>query len=286
MPKQITIYHSPDADDAFMFHGLVSSAVETPGYEFISELKDIESLNQMARAGELDATAVSVHAFSYLADKYSILAHGASMGEADYGPRLVMKGDSKGLSVLRRKPRIGLPGELTSATLAFKLYARQTELDVETVQLHFEALEDAVLSGDIDAGLLIHEGQITHQKRGLKTVLDLGQWWWERTELPLPLGVNIVRKAFPSEDKIACAKMLLASIRYSMENREAAIQYALSYGRGLSFEQADEFVGMYVNRRTLDLGEDGKRSIKLFLQAGAEAGFCPPVHDIEFVSAA
>lgn len=284
MSKKITIYHSPDADDAFMFHGLVSNHLETPGYEFVSELKDIESLNQLARDGAIDATAVSVHAYSHLNDNYSILTYGASMGEADYGPRLVTKASASNLSQLKRKPKIGLPGELTSATLAFKLYSLENNLTAETVQMHFEELEDAVLRGDIDAGLLIHEGQITHQEKGLKSVLDLGQWWWEKTELPLPLGVNIIKKSLPSEDKLACAKMLRDSIKFSMENREAAINYALSFGRGLSYEQADKFIGMYVNKRSVSMGDEGKRSIELFLQCGAEAGLCPKVSGIEFIA--
>jgi len=285
MNKKITIYHSPDADDAFMFHGLVSKHLQTPGYEFVSELKDIESLNQLARQGAIDATAVSVHAFSYLNGNYSILNYGASMGESDYGPRLVTKASASSLSSLIQKPRIGLPGELTSATLAFKLYALEHDLTAELVQMHFETLEDAVLKGEIDAGLLIHEGQITHQERGLKTILDLGKWWWEKTELPLPLGVNIVKKSLPIEDKLACAKMLSDSINFSMDNREAAIEYALSFGRGLSYEQADKFIGMYVNKRSVNLGVAGRQSIELFLKCGAEAGFCPDPGKIEFLEA-
>lgn len=285
MNKKITVFHSPDADDAFMFHGLVSNHVQTPGYEFVSELKDIESLNQLARAGTIDATAVSVHAFSYLNDQYSIVTYGASMGEADYGPRLVTKANASNLSALKRTPRIGLPGELTSATLAFKLYALENSLTTEIVQMHFEELEDAVLRGEIDAGLLIHEGQITHQEKSLRSVLDLGQWWWEKTELPLPLGVNVVKKSLPKEDKTACAKMLRDSIKFSIENREAAITYALSFGRGLSYEQADEFIAMYVNKRSISLEEEGQKSIKLFLQCGAEAGLCPKVTNIEFIEA-
>ena len=139
------------------------------------------------------------------------------------------------------------------------------------------------MSGQIDAGLLIHEGQITHQEKGLKSVLDLGKWWWEKTELPLPLGVNIIKKSLPSEDKLACAKMLKESITFSMENREAAINYALSFGRGLSYDQADKFIGMYVNKRSIDLGAEGRKSIELFLKCGAEAGLCPKLQEIEFI---
>ncbi len=281
MEREITIYHSPDADDAFMFYGLVGGGVSVPGYRFSSELCDIESLNQQARKGALDATAVSVHAFSYLADQYSILMHGASMGEKSYGPRLVAKQGA----TLKNRVRLALPGELTSATLAMKLYLREQEIQAEVSQLHFEEIEDAVLSGDFDAGLLIHEGQLTHQEKGLTSILDLGTWWWERTELPLPLGVNIVRRNFTAADKQAVARVLLNSIEFSMQHRSKATDHALSYGRGLSAEMADEFVRMYVNERTLDLGEEGQRSIRTFLQCGAEAGLCPPVGEIEFVAA-
>lgn len=282
MSKTVTIYHSPDADDAFMFYGLVSGAISLPGYDFLSELKDIESLNQMTRRGELDATAVSVHAFSHLGGQYSILVHGASMGEMDYGPMLVVKQSS---SLSSKKMRIGLPGELTSATLAMKLYLKEQEMNCETIQLHFEEIEEAVLRSEIDAGLLIHEGQLTHQEKGLKSVVDLGQWWWEKTDLPLPLGVNVVRSSLAEDAKKAFASVLLGSIRYSMAHRAKALDYALSFGRGLERQKADDFVGMYVNERTLNLGEDGKNSIKLFLKCGAEAGFCPEVREFDFVQA-
>jgi len=285
MSKEIVIYHSPDADDAFMFHGMVSGAVSVPGYTFKSELSDIETLNQKAKHGEIDATAVSVHAFSLFSDQYAIVNHGASMGEKSYGPRLVCRTSESPLTTWRtRKLKMALPGELTSATLALKLFLKEQGLEVELQQMHFEAIESTVLNGDVDAGLLIHEGQLTHQELGLHTALDLGAWWWEKTEMPLPLGVNIVKKSLPLEDQKAIASILKRSIKYSLEHRDEALDYALSFGRGLPREKADKFVGMYVNDRTLDLGVDGRASIQMFLNCGGEAGFCPVVGDISYIS--
>lgn len=284
--REVTIYHSPDADDAFMFYGIVSGNVTVPDYKINSELADIETLNQRAIKGELDITAVSVHAYSYLADRYAILTHGASMGEKNYGPKLISKTMQSPITAWRsRQLRLALPGTLTSATLAIKLYLQEQGIEADLRQMHFDEIESAVLTGEVDAGLLIHEGQITCREKGLNVVLDLGQWWWEKTELPLPLGINIIKKDLPFHDKQAAAAGLLHSIEYGMKHRREALAYALSYGRGLSEADADEFIGMYVNHRTLELGEEGKRAIWLFLQSGAEAGLCPNVSKIEFIEA-
>lgn len=276
--KRVTIYHSPDADDAFMFYGLTSGNVSYPGYEFSHALKDIESLNQMARRGEIDCTAVSVHAYAYLAQDYVILRSGASMGGADYGPRLV----SCASFDIRdgRKRRLAIPGELTSAALALRIFLAQNRIEAELVAMHFEAVQDAVKSGEVDAGVIIHEGQITHEREGLVTVLDLGKWWWDTHQLPLPLGVNIVHRKLGAEGIQATATVLKGTIEYSLAHRQEALAYALSYGRGISAEDADKFVGWYVNDLTVDLGQDGTRSIRLFLSLGAQLGLIPEIEPI------
>jgi 1,4-dihydroxy-6-naphthoate synthase len=278
--NEITIYHSPDADDAFMFYGLTSGAISYPGYTFRHNLSDIETLNQRARRGEIDCTAVSVHAFAYLAKDYVMLRSGASMGGADYGPRLVA------LSQLDlksgKKLRIALPGAMTSATLAMRIYLTENGIDAELVQLGFDAVQHAVKNGEVDCGVIIHEGQITHGAMGLVCVLDLGAWWWEKTEgLPLPLGVNIVKRALGAQAIAATATVLKGTIEYSLANREKALEYALSYGRGLSRGDADKFVGWYVNERTVDIGVDGEKSVRMFLELGARYGLCPSTTDRE-----
>ncbi len=280
--KTITIYHSPDADDAFMFYGLQSGAVNIPGYDFKHELKDIESLNHMAMKGELEVTAVSVHAYAYIADKYSILSCGASMGGENYGPRLVVRSD--GERDLRKLKSIAIPGEKTSATLALKLFLEEKGLKVELVNTFFDHIQKRVIDKEVDAGLLIHEGQITSHKDGLVTIGDLGEWWFKKTKLPLPLGVNVVRKDLGTEGMSASYQALNKSIRHSLDNRSEALKYALTYGRGLSTAEADEFVGMYVNEKTLDLGDDGRESIQLFLDMAAKSKFIPELVKAEFIS--
>ncbi|NDC37098.1 MAG: ABC transporter substrate-binding protein [Proteobacteria bacterium] len=273
--RRVTIYHSPDADDAFMFYGLTTGKVTYPGYEFAHALKDIESLNQMARRGEIDCTAVSVHAYAYLSDKYVILRSGASMGGADYGPRLISNATFDLKDGTCR--RLAIPGELTSAALALRIYLAQNNISAELVNLHFEAVQDAVKRGEVDAGVIIHEGQITHEREGLVTILDLGKWWWESQNLPLPLGVNIVHRNLGAEGISATATVLKGTIEYSLAHRQEALAYAMSYGRGISLEEADKFVGWYVNDLTVDLGERGIRSIRLFLSLGAQLGIIPEV---------
>ena len=275
--SSITIFHSPDSDDAFMFYGLVSGAISHPDFKFDHDLSDIETLNQRALKGELDVTAVSVHACAYLKD-YVILDCGASMGGKDYGPRLVSK-SAKALSELKE---IAIPGELTSAALALRIYLREQGIEVELPLMSFDAIQDAVKNGSVQAGLLIHEGQLTHQREGLATLADLGRWWWEKYSLPLPLGVNVARRSIGAEAISATAQVLKGSIEYSLAHREEALKYALQYGRGLSARDADTFVGMYVNERTVSLGAEGKKSIELFIARGKELEILPTAARVEF----
>lgn len=271
---EITIYHSPDADDAFMFYGLTSGAIKYPGYTFTHKLSDIETLNQRAKRGEIDCTAVSVHAFSYIAKDYVMLRSGASMGGADYGPRLVATKSFELTDGTKR--RIAVPGPMTSATLALRIYLTEAGVDAELVQMGFDEVQHAVKNESVDCGVIIHEGQITHGAMGLVCVLDLGEWWWKKTEgLPLPLGVNIVKRALGAAAITATATVLRGTIEYSLANREKALDYALSYGRGLSRGDADKFVGWYVNDRTVDIGDDGEKSVRMFLELGARYGLCP-----------
>lgn len=279
--QNVVIFHSPDADDAFMFYGLQSGAVQVPGFSFTHELRDIESLNRLALQGAVDCTAVSVHAFGHLGSQYAMLTCGASMGGAEYGPRLVApKPCALNDGRIRR---FALPGAYTSATLALKIYLKEAGIEAELIQMGFDAVLQAVKNGEVDCGLIIHEGQITHQKEGLTTVLDLGVWWWKKTGLPLPLGINVVKRSLGLDAMRATQSALKASIEYSLAHRAEALDYALSYGRGLERSEADTFVGMYVNERTLDLGEEGVKSIRLFLELGAQYGYVPSTVEALFV---
>jgi 1,4-dihydroxy-6-naphthoate synthase len=280
-PREIVIYHSPDSDDAFMFYGLVSGAVSYPGYIFRHDLSDIETLNQRALRGELEVTAVSVHAFAHLRGRYLIMNSGASMGGKDYGPTLV---SLKARKLGEGNPlRIAIPGEYTSAALALRIFLREKKIDAELKNIHFDKVQEAVKNGEVDAGVIIHEGQLTHGREGLVTLIDLGQWWWSETGLPLPLGVNIVRKDLESRTIIACATVLRDTIKYSLAHRKEALAYALQYGRGINESEADTFVGMYVNDLTVELGDTGRAAIELFLEKGRKYGFIPPEAKPEFV---
>lgn len=273
--RTITVAHSPDSDDAFMFYALAEGKVKTDGLTYVHELQDIETLNQRARRGELEVTAVSIHAFAYLADQYALLPHGASMGDK-YGPRVVgrMKRGVEGI----KGARIAVPGPLTSAYLALKLL----EPDFEPVFTPFDKIEDAVLDGHVDLGLLIHEGQLTYKERGLHLLVDLGEWWHAETKLPLPLGGNVVRKDLGPDLIAAVSKHLRESIAYGLTHRRAALDHAMQYARDLDRAQADKFVGMYVNEWTLDYGDAGRAAVQLFLQRGAEAGLIPHHVTVEF----
>jgi 1,4-dihydroxy-6-naphthoate synthase len=277
MPRIIRVAHSPDSDDAFMFYALATGRIDTGDIEFVHELQDIETLNRRALAGELDVTAVSIHAYAYLHERYALLPHGASMGEG-YGPRLVAR-EPLDAGALRGR-RIAVPGELTSAYLALKLFLPECETEV----VPFDEIMAHVAAGRADAGVIIHEGQPTYADEGLHLVADLGAWWAAETGgLPLPLGCNAIRRDLGAELIGEVSALLRASIAYALEHRAAALAHARGYGRGLDEQQTDEFVGMYVNRRTLDYGADGRRAVQLFLDRGHEAGLIPARVVVEFV---
>ena len=258
-----------------MFYALAAHKIDTEGLTYEHELQDIETLNQRALRGELEVTAVSIHAYAYLADRYILLPHGASMGDG-YGPRLV------GRSPLARRDvrgkRIAIPGPLTSAFLALRLY----EPDFVPVPTPFDRIEDAVANGDVDLGLLIHEGQLTFGDRGLHLVADMGQWWFDETGLPLPLGGNVVRRDLGPALIAKISRQLKASIAYGLEHRRGALDHAMQYARGLERARADTFVGMYVNEWTLDYGPRGREAIRQFLARGYAAGVIPHEVRVEF----
>jgi 1,4-dihydroxy-6-naphthoate synthase len=272
----IHVAHSPDSDDAFMFYALAEGKIDTEGLEYVHELQDIESLNQRALVGQLDVTAVSIHAYAYLTEHYALLRSGASMGDR-YGPRLVSKTPATRADV--KGKRIAIPGMRTSAYLALQLY----EPDFEAVPTQFDQIEEAVLYGAVDMGLLIHEGQLTFQDAGLHLVADLGEWWFQETGLPLPLGGNVVRKEFGSELMSKISRHLHASIAYALQHRASALDHAMKYARGLDRAKADQFVGMYVNDWTLDYGQRGREAIREFLDRAWKAGLIPHQVKVEFV---
>jgi 1,4-dihydroxy-6-naphthoate synthase len=274
--KTITVAHSPDSDDAFMFYGLATNKLETDGLRFEHTLKDIQSLNEDAKNGVFDVTAISFHAYAYIADKYALLPHGASIGDK-YGPILVSREPRKPEEISGMK--IAIPGELTSAFLALRIYNADFEYEV----FPFDEIIDAVKNGKVDAGLLIHEGQLFYKQMGLDKVLDLGEWWNEKTGLPLPMGGNVIRRDLGEDLMRQVSKHLHRSIIYSMENREDALRYAMQFARDMEPELADRFVAMWVNDLTLDYGERGREGVRRLLQEGYEKGIIPHQVDIEFV---
>ena len=274
----IRVAHSPDSDDAFMFYALAEGKIDTEGLTYVHELQDIETLNQRALRGELDVTAVSIHAYAYLADRYALLPHGASIGDR-YGPRLVARTPMTHAEVKGR--RIAIPGPLTSAFLALKLF----EPDFTPVPTQFDLIEDAVVDGAVDLGLLIHEGQLTFAQRGLHLVADMGEWWFGETGLPLPLGGNVVRKDIGAPLIAMISRHLRASIAYGLDHRAIALDYAMQFARGLDRSKADTFIGMYVNDSTLDYGDRGREAVSLFLSRGVAAGIIPRPVTVEFVDA-
>jgi 1,4-dihydroxy-6-naphthoate synthase len=275
-PRTIRVCHSPDSDDAFMFYALAEGKVDTQGITYVHELQDIETLNQRALRGELDVTAVSIHAYAYLADRYALLPHGASMGDR-YGPRVVAREPASRQDI--RGKRVAIPGLLTSAYLALRLF----EADFEAVPTPFDQIEDAVANGHVDLGIIIHEGQLTYRDRGLHLVLDLGEWWFEVTGLPLPLGGNVVKKSLGAALTRSVSRHLRDSIEYSLGHRELALDHAMKFARGLDRNKADAFVAMYVNKWTLDYGARGREAIRTFLDRGAAAGIIPSAVAVEFV---
>lgn len=277
--KTLLLGHSPDPDDAFMHYALAADKLDTQGLHFEHKLEDIETLNRRALKGEYDITAVSIHGYAFVADQYALLNHGASMGEG-YGPRIVAR-EEFGLDALEKGKgkRLAIPGEWTSAHLATQM--RIGEYDYEIVE--FDQIPVAVAAGKYDAGVLIHEGQLTFQELGLVLLDDLGVWWGSETGgLPLPLGGNTVRRDH-GEAISFISKLLQDSIRYGLEHRKEAVEYALQFGRDLNMAQADEFIGMYVNERTLDYGDDGRESVRLFLQRAADMGKIPGMPPLDFV---
>lgn len=274
---KIRLAHSPDADDAFMFYGLAKNKIDTEGIEYEHILKDIQTLNEWAREGRMEVTAISAHAYAYVKDKYAILTHGGSIGK-NYGPMIVAKED-KPIESFKGK-KIAIPGKLTSAYLAFKLCLP----DFQEVIVHFDQIMEEVVKGTVDAGLIIHEGQLTYKEKGLHKIIDLGEWWFQKTGMVLPMGVNAIRRDLPEDVKKKVSKQLKQSIQYSLDHRDAALDYALAFGRGLSKEVADKFVGMWVNDRTVDMGEEGQKAIREFLKQGEQKKLIPTVGEIEFVA--
>lgn len=279
--RTIHVAHSPDADDAFMFWALASRLVDTGSRRYVHELADIESLNRRALRGELEVTAVSLHAYAHLAQRYALLAHGASIGDR-YGPRLVARtpppADPRAHLAGRR---VAVPGELTTAFLVLRLY----QPAFESVVVPFDQIEDYVAEGRADAGLLIHEGQITHSARGLHLWADMGEWWHQETGLPLALGGNVVRRDLGPALMRDIARDLKGSIVYALAHRADALAHARRFSRGLDAAETDRFVGMYVNAFTVDYGPVGRRAVAELLRRGANAGILPGLPELEFVSA-
>ncbi len=275
--KEITIAHSPDSDDAFMFYALVNGKIETNGLKFVNVLSDIETLNRKAFEGVYDVTAISFHAYAYVSDRYILLPSGSSMG-LGYGPVLVSKKEFEPKDL--KNFLIGVPGTLTSAFLILKIF----EPEVKYKVIQFDKIIDAVLNGEVDAGLLIHEGQLTYSNSGLKKIIDFGNWWQRETGLPLPLGGNAVKRELGFELARRIANLLRESVRYALENRDEALRYSLKFARGMDEKLADKFVGMYVNELTLECGETGKKAIQLFLDIGYEKGLIPKKVEIEILS--
>ncbi len=276
---RIRVAHSPDSDDAFMFYALASGQIETGDLEYVHELQDIETLNRRALKGELEVTAVSIHAYAYLADTYALLSSGSSMGDG-YGPRLVSKSPKPADPRAAIKDmRIAIPGTMTTAYLALRLY----QPDFEPVVMPFDQIEDAVLRGDVPVGLLIHEGQLTYADIGLELWDDMGAWWLGETGLPLPLGGNVVRRDLGPTVTAQVARDLKASIEFSLANRANALAHAKQYNRGISDERTDTFVGMYVNQWTVDYGPRGRAAVQLLLDRGHAAGIIPHPVQVEFI---
>ncbi len=274
---RITVAHSPDSDDAFMFYGLASGNVETGGIVVDQVLSDIETLNRAAFEGRYEVTAVSFHAYAHLLDKYALLAHGASMGDR-YGPIVVAP--QNGIAAVKGA-RIAIPGTLTTAYLALRLY----EPSFDYVVVPFDRIQQAVLDGSADAGLLIHEGQLTYAEEGLRKIVDLGEWWAARTGgLPLPLGGNIIRRDLGPELIAKVSRMLHDSIAYALAHREEAVDYAQQFGRGLDRAQTDKFVGMYVNELTLSYGERGRQGVERLMSDAFEKGLIPRRVPVEFAA--
>jgi 1,4-dihydroxy-6-naphthoate synthase len=279
--KAITLGHSPDPDDAFMFYALAKELIPTHGFKFQHILQDIQTLNERATRGELDISAISIHAYAYVSGQYALLPSGASMGDG-YGPMLVAKREFNKEEIAQKK--IAVPGTLTSAFLALQLWLGKSANALNFVVVPFDQIFQAVRVGQADVGLIIHEGQLTYRNEGLVCCEDLGDWWSRENEgLPLPLGGNVMHKKFDPGVRKTVSDILTASIRYSLDHRAEAVQHALPYARDMGRELADRFVGMYVNHWTLDYGEQGRESIRRFLGRAFEQGLIPHRQELEFV---
>lgn len=284
--ETFTLGHSPDPDDAFMFYALAENKIDTRGYRFEHILQDIETLNQRATRGELHISAISIHAYAYVTDKYALLPCGASMGDG-YGPLLVAKsraglGSNPRFGEVRdwlRGKKIAIPGKMTSAYLALRLAIGECE----TITVPFDQIFSAVKNGDAEVGLIIHEGQLTYERENLTAILDLGVWWKIKTELPLPLGGNVIRKDIPPPVRKEISDILRESIRYGLEHRADGVAHSMPHARDMDSTLADKFIGMYVNDFTLDYGGIGRQAIHDFLAMASEAGLIPAPVELEFV---
>ena len=279
--KKLTLGHSPDPDDAFMFYGLAKGLVDNRGYDFEHILQDIQTLNERASRGELDISAISIHAYAYVCDKYALLPSGASMGDG-YGPMLVAREAFSKEEILAR--RIAVPGTMTSAFLALQLWLEQPAERIQYTVIPFDKIFDAVNRGEADIGLIIHEGQLTFKNEGLVCCEDLGVWWGRENDgLPLPLGGNVIHKRIESNERKVVSDVLEHSIQFSLDNRNEAVEHSLQYARDMGIDLADKFVGMYVNDWTLDYGDAGRESIRRFLKRGYEMGVVSNNPELEFV---
>jgi 1,4-dihydroxy-6-naphthoate synthase len=282
MNKQPTLLlgHSPDPDDAFMFYGLATEQVPTNGWRFEHVLQDIQTLNERALRGELHITAISIHAYPRVAETYALTACGSSMGDR-YGPLVVAREPMTPADLAGK--RIAIPGEMTTAFLALNLMLGQGTFEYSVVM--FDRILQTVAAGEADAGLIIHEGQLTYGNHSLHKVVDLGEWWYEQTALPLPLGGNCIRRDLGPDAMSEITGVLRASIEFSLTHRQEAVEHALQYARDMGTELADRFVGMYVNQWTIDYGDAGRRAVQELLRRGADAGLVPAVDTIDFVTA-
>ena len=277
----LTLGHSPDPDDAFMFYALAKDLIPTHGFQFQHILQDIQTLNERATRGELDITAVSIHAYAYVSDKYALLPSGASMGDG-YGPMIVGKQKYSREEILKKK--IAVPGTMTSAFLALQLWLGKSAKEFNYVVVPFDQIFQAVNSGIADVGLIIHEGQLTYQNEGLVVSVDLGVWWVQENDgLPLPIGGNVIHKKHAPATRKLISDTLTASIQYSLDHRPEAVLHALQYARDMGRDLADKFVGMYVNHWTIDYGDKGRESIRRFLGQAFERGLIPHRQELEFV---
>jgi 1,4-dihydroxy-6-naphthoate synthase len=280
--QKITLGHSPDPDDAFMFYALAKDLIPSQGFAFEHILQDIQTLNERATRGELDVSAISIHAYAYVSDQYALLPSGASMGDG-YGPMLVAKQSMTAKTI--SESLIAVPGEMTSAFLALQLWLNKPAEKIRYKVVPFDQIFDAVQRGEADVGLIIHEGQLTYKDQGLQLCEDLGVWWGRENEgLPLPLGGNVIHKRFTPEKRKQISDLLTQSIRYSLSHRSEAVTHALQYARDMGMDLADQFVGMYVNDWTLDYGEKGRETINRFLERAFEMGLIPHRQKLEFVS--